>query len=94
MNVYGASFDYDDSPLTSQVPVEKIVETFVDVPCERIVEKIVEVPVERVVVKEVPVEVIKEVVVEKIVEVTHFPAFLIFGLNFHFYSHRTYRSMH
>ena len=36
------------------MPVEKIVEVFVDVPCERIVEKIVEVPVERVVIKEVP----------------------------------------
>ena len=53
----------------TQVPVEKIVEVFVDVPSERIVEKIVEVPVERVVIKEVPVEVVKEVIVEKIVEV-------------------------
>ena len=52
-----------------QVPVEKIVEVFVDVPCERIVEKIVEVPVERVVIKEVPIEVVKEVIVEKIIEV-------------------------
>ena len=53
-----------------QVPVDRIVETFVDCPTERIVEKIVEIPVERVVIKEVLVEVVKEVVVERIVEVT------------------------
>ena len=52
------------------MPVDRIVETFVDCPTERIVEKIVEIPVERVVIKEVLVEVVKEVVVERIVEVT------------------------
>jgi len=64
----------------TQVPVDKIVEVFVDVPCERIVEKIVEVPVERVVIKEVPVEVVKEVIVEKIVEVRSLGRMIIRGL--------------